>query len=111
MSLTDSNTGSILARMKEAGVVPSRITRIIERLRDELRELYPGAVTPEEAADLVEAFAEGERLCSAGKSIAARVVERSGAWSGNGHRTAAHWMAEKTGVAVGQAVGALQTAR
>jgi hypothetical protein len=53
MSLTDSNTGSILARMKEAGVVPSKITRIIERLRDELRELYPGAVTPEEAAELV----------------------------------------------------------
>lgn len=92
-------------------VEPRDVSRIIERLRVALRELYPGALTPEEAAELVQVFAEGERLCAAGKAIAARVVERSGVWSANGHRTAAHWMAETTGVAVGQAVGALETAR
>ncbi len=111
MSLTVSNRRSILAHMDEVGPQPRDISAIVERLRTATRRLYPGALTPEEAVQLVQAFAEGERLCAAGRTIAARVVERSGAWSTNGHRTAAHWMAETTGVAVGQAVGALETAR
>ena len=65
MSLTVPNTRSILDRMNEAGVAPPKIAPIIERLREALRELYPGAMTPEEAAELVQAFAEGERLCAA----------------------------------------------
>jgi hypothetical protein len=38
-------------------------------------------------------------------------VERSGAWRIEGHRTAAHWVADATGVSVGEAVGTLETAR
>jgi hypothetical protein len=97
--------------MKEIGVEAPDVDGIVERLRLAVRELHPGALTSEEAAQLVQAFAEAERLSSAGKTIAARMVERSGVWSGQGHRTAAHWLAETTGVAVGQAVGALETAR
>ncbi|HEX2267846.1 MAG TPA: hypothetical protein VHI97_06555 [Actinomycetota bacterium] len=97
--------------MQEHAVEALELRDLIERLRIAVREVYPGGLTPDEAAELVELFAEGERLCAAGKTMAARVVERSGVWSTEGHRTAAHWMAEKTGVAVGQAVGTLQIAR
>ena len=95
----------------EQGAGMPDVAAIVEQLRMAVRELHPGAVTPDEAAEFVEAFAEGERLCAAAKAMAARVVERSGLWRGEGHRTAAHWMAERTGVAVGQAVGTLETAR
>jgi hypothetical protein len=111
MSLTISNASSIMSRMQEHAVEALEVRDLIERLRHAVREVYPGGLTPEEAAELVELFAEGERLCAAGKTTAARVVERSGVWSAEGHRTAAHWMAETTGVAVGQAVGTLETAR
>lgn len=56
----------------------SDVKGIVEQLRLAVSDLHPGALTAEEAAQLVEAFAEGERLCTAGKAIAARVVERSG---------------------------------
>src|SRR5207302_7898835 len=54
---------------------------------------------------------EVERLAAAGRTMMARAVERSGIWRDGGHRSAAHWMASVTGVAVGQAVGIMETAR
>jgi hypothetical protein len=87
------------------------LEEVIHALRGALRRMGPNSISSTEAARLVEAFAEGERLCAAGKAMAARVVERSGVWRQDGHRSAAHWMAEATGVAVGQAVGTLETAR
>jgi hypothetical protein len=65
----------------------------------------------EEAASLVGLFSEGERLCAAGRTLAARQVELSESWRTDGHRSAAHFLASVTGVPVGQAVGALETAR
>ena len=90
---------------------PSTLRAVLEQLRAAVRELHPGGLTPDEARELVNAYAEVERLAAAGKAIAARVVERSGTWRTEGHRTAAHWMADATGMPVGQAVGVLQTAR
>jgi hypothetical protein len=84
---------------------------ILKELRRAVNQLEPRSLSAAEAQTLVKLFAEGERLCAAGKTLAARRVERSGAWREGGHRSAAHWMAAATGVAVGQAVGTLQTAR
>jgi hypothetical protein len=88
-----------------------RIEEIVSSLRSAVRELRPAYLTGSEAAALVEAFAEIERLGQAGKTAAIRVVERSGEWKGGGHRTAAHWMAQATGVGVAQALGTIETAR
>jgi hypothetical protein len=65
----------------------------------------------EDAEELVRVFSEAERLSAAGRTLAARQVERSGAWRKEGDRTSAHWMAKTTGMALGQAVAALETAR
>ena len=53
------------------------------------------------AAELVEEFARGERLCAAGKALAARRVEATGTWRAEGYRSAAHWLANTSGVTVG----------
>ena len=84
---------------------------LVGMLRDAVLRLEPDYLSTEEATGLVKLFAEVERLGAAGKTLLARRVERSGAWKTGGHRSAAHWMAEATGVPVGQAVGTLQTAR
>jgi hypothetical protein len=89
----------------------AHLSEVLRGLREALRGLDPGEVSSDEAVALVKAFSEGERLCVAGRTLAARVVERSGAWRREGHRSAAHWVAAETGVSVGQAVGTLETAR
>jgi uncharacterized protein DUF222 len=83
----------------------------IGALRETLRRLEPLRLPADEAAELVRLGAEVERLGAAAKTLAARAVERSGAWRMNGYRTAAHWMASATGVPVGQAVAVLETGR
>jgi hypothetical protein len=83
----------------------------IGALRDAVHRLEPDYLSTEEATLAVKLFAEVERLGTAGKTLAARRVERLGAWRAEGHRSAAHWVASATGVPVGQAVGTLQTAR
>jgi hypothetical protein len=87
------------------------LSTVIGLLRTAVHRMEPKYLSGKEAAELVKVFAEGERLCSAGKTLAARAVERSTAWHGQGHKSAAHWLAAQTGVAVGQAVGTLETGR
>jgi hypothetical protein len=75
------------------------------------RALDPERFDGHDAAELLEDFARGERVCAAAKSLLARRVDETGAWRGNGHRSAAHWVAEATGETVGVAARALETAR
>jgi hypothetical protein len=89
----------------------SGLEQAIGVLRRAVIGLEPQYLSTEQAQRLVRLFSEGERVCAAGKTVAARRVERSKAWREQGHRSAAHWMAHETGVSVGQAVGTLQTAR
>jgi hypothetical protein len=80
-------------------------------LRKAVASFEPHCVRGDDAARLVEVFAEAERLAAAGKALAARRVEETNAWRRSGHRSAANWLAAKTGSSVGAAVGALETAR
>src|SRR5919198_4919681 len=89
----------------------SEVSGLVRALRKAVRALEPTSLTGTEAEELLRLFAEGERVLAAGRTIAARAVERSGAWRKDGHRTAAHWISSTTGVSVGQAVGTLETAR
>jgi hypothetical protein len=103
-------TGEAMAREIEDFALPD-LQSLVHVLRDAVRQLESGCLDSAEASEAVRVFAEVERLAEAGTILAARQVERSGAWRKEGHRSAAHWMAQAAGVAVGQAVGALEMAR
>jgi len=83
----------------------------VAALESVARGLDPERFDGHDAAELLEDFARGERVCAAAKSLLARRVDETGAWRGNGHRSAAHWVAEATGETVGAATRALETAR
>ena len=84
---------------------------MLRLLRASLRALEPDCLTAEEALRLVSLFAQGERLCQAGKALAARRVEETQCWRRDGHRSAAHFLAAATASPVGEAVAVLETAR
>jgi hypothetical protein len=75
------------------------------------RELDPLLVDGSDAASLLEDVARGERVCAAMKALLARRVDECGVWKQSGHRSAAHWLADRTGVALSSAVRSLDTAR
>ena len=80
------------------------------RLKEIVRDLEPEVLTGTTAAQLVEGFAAIENLAAAGKTLCAGRVAGSGAWKSSGERSAAHWIAKKTGTSVGAAVGSIETA-
>jgi Domain of unknown function (DUF222) len=83
----------------------------VSQLEEVLRDLDPGRVDGRDAAELLDVFARGERLCAAAKTLLARRVAETGVWREGGHRSAAHWVAETTGETVGAACRAIETAR
>src|SRR5678816_2769315 len=64
-----------------------------------------------EAAQLVEACAETERVLAALRIVATAGLENSAVWRREGFRSVAAWMAAKTGTAVGPAVKTLEMAK
>jgi hypothetical protein len=88
-----------------------RVERIVGRLRDAAASLDPARLDGSEAARLLELFATVERVGAAARTLLARRVEESKVWQREGHRTAADWVAAKTGVSSGRAIGVLETAR
>jgi 5-methylcytosine-specific restriction endonuclease McrA len=76
-----------------------------------LAELDPDRITGSDAAKLLGAFAEIEKLAAGGKLLSARRVESSNVWRKQGHRSAAAHVAEATGTGLGPAIHALETAR
>jgi hypothetical protein len=84
---------------------------VVARLEALVGELEPGLVDAAGAARLVECFARAERLCAAGKALAARRVEECGTWRSEGYRSGAHWLAARSGSTVGDAEGVLHVAR
>src|SRR5947208_2016711 len=72
--------------------------------------LEPETLPAEAAAGLVDTFATIETLGAAGKALAARRVAASNLWRGVGERSAAHWLARRSGVSIGSAMSTLETA-
>lgn len=87
------------------------IERGLEILLTSVANLQPDRLTGSDAAKLVELLTEAERICASARTIAARRVEQSKVWQREGHRTAAQWVAAKTGSTLGQAIGVLETAK
>jgi len=88
-----------------------RLARVTDQLRTSVAELDPERLSGPDAARLLAAFAEVERLAAAGKLLSARRVESSNVWRRSGHRSAAAHVAEATGTGLGPAISALETAR
>jgi len=88
-----------------------RLAQVADGLRTAVAELDPERLSGSDAARLLEAFAEVERLASAGRLLSARRVESSNVWRRSGHRSAAAHVAEATGTGIGPALTALETAR
>ena len=70
----------------------------------------PGRYSGEDAVVLVERFARGEHLCATGKALAAKRATETERHRKDGSRSAAEWLATKTGESLGQAAGSLQLA-
>ena len=83
---------------------------VVGALRAMVRQLGPSTCSAADAVALVDWFAEVERLAVAGKALAARVAAAGGAWRGAGDRSAADWLAKRTGTTVGEARCVLETA-
>jgi hypothetical protein len=79
-------------------------------LKGVLAEVDPACLSGADAARMLEAFAEVERIGAAGKTMVARRVEGSNYWRDRGHRTAASWLATATGTGLGAALDTLDTA-
>lgn len=83
---------------------------LLASLRAKVRGLDVDALSPGDAVVLVDWFAEVERLGAAGKALAAKRAAEGNQWRASGERTAADWLAKRTGSTVGEARAALDTA-
>ena len=70
----------------------------------------PALVGARDCMDLVSVFADVEHAASAGLALAARRVAQTSLWERGGHRSAAHWLAARSGMSIGDAVRLLDTA-
>ena len=82
----------------------------VRQLQLVAQELDVAALTGPEAVALVDLFAEAERVCSAGKALVAGRAAETNQWRGGTDRTAADWLANRTGTTPGEARKALDTA-
>ncbi|MGH9189699.1 MAG: hypothetical protein ACRD0Q_06670, partial [Acidimicrobiales bacterium] len=73
----------------------TRLEAVVAELSEVVGRLEPERLRGDDAARLVDAFARGERLCGAGRALAARRVAESGTWKSSGERSAAHWLARR----------------
>ncbi|MGI8425775.1 MAG: DUF222 domain-containing protein [Actinomycetota bacterium] len=81
---------------------------IVDRV---ISQLEPEVLDPGLAVKLFERFDKLGRLIDAGKTLTTRQVERTGVWQNDGDRSAAHWVARKSGMSVGNAIGFVDTAK
>ena len=83
----------------------------VAMVRDLISSLDVDRMTADDVACLVDRFAELERLAVAGRTLAARRVERSKVWREQGFSTPARWMAAKAQTTVADAIATIETAR
>ena len=82
---------------------------IRNELQARVSTLRPELLAPKNAAELITVFAEIERLGAAGKLLLAKRAAESTEWQKDGHRSAAHWLANESGTSIGAAIATLET--
>jgi hypothetical protein len=90
------------------GVGP--VAELAARVQAVVAGFDPELTGARDCLDLVGVFRDLEHAASAGLALAARRVAQTSLWADHGHRTAAHWLAAKTGRSVGEAMRLLETA-
>src|ERR1043165_2239479 len=94
--------------MFDAGVVP--LGEVLAAIRSLVAGFEVDGLSAHEAAEIVERCAEGERLLAALRVLAAATLEDKALWRREGFRSVAHWIASKTGTAVGPAIATMEMA-
>ena len=105
---------SITSLGETAGDEPrlaARLTAVQGDLRRLAEGFDPETLRGSDAACLVEHLASIEHLAASLKALCAARVERCGAWKADGDRSAASWLARKTGTAPSAAGEELATGR
>lgn len=92
-------------------MVLATLRRLADELRAVVTDLEPDRLSGADAAGLLSAFADLEKLAAGGRMLTAGRVESSNVWRSSGHRSAASHVAEIAGTGVGPAAHTLQTAR
>jgi Domain of unknown function (DUF222) len=80
-------------------------------LRDLVGRLEPDLVALPEAPAMWQAFDVVERLAASAKTLLATRVDESGAWQRAGDRSAAEYLARKSGSSLGAARSSLETSK
>jgi len=88
-----------------------RVRRAVAEVEAIARAVDSACLDGRDAAALVELAARGERMWASVKARGAHRVEETRVWRDDGHRSAAHWVADTTGETVGAAARTLETAR
>jgi hypothetical protein len=79
------------------------------KLADLVADLEPGVLAGADARRLLDLFSDIKRLAAAGEMLVAKRVAETEAWQGSSDRSAAHWLARRTGTSVGEAQAKLDT--
>lgn len=94
---------------KDEAVDFAALETAIATIEAEVRDFEPGLLDARGAVRAVERFARGEHACAAAKALAAKRVDETFAYRDSGSRSAAEWLARKSGVPVAAAERALAT--
>ena len=90
--------------------VDSRLGELVGSVRSLAAEVEFDRLEAQEAARVVELCAEAERLLAALRVLATATLEDKALWRREGFRSAAAWMAAKTGTHVGTAIATMEMA-
>jgi hypothetical protein len=93
-----------------ADVSAESLAEAVSLLESFVADFEPGRYSGDDAAVLVERFTRGEHLCATGKALAAKRAAETELFRRDGHRSAAEWLAGKTGESLGAAAGSLRLA-
>lgn len=86
----------------------AEIAATLERI---VTALQPAGLSGPAAVAALDLFERLARLAEAGRLTVLPHIEQTRAWQGEGHPSAAHWAAARTGTTVGRAVEAINTAK
>jgi hypothetical protein len=95
--------------MFDAGV-DSPLDEALASIRSVVAGVEFDGLEPQDAARVVEQCAEAERLLAALRVLATATLHDKALWRREGFRSAAAWMASKTGSAVGTAIATMEMA-
>src|SRR6266542_6685930 len=95
--------------MFDAGV-ESLLSEVLVSIRSLVAGVEVDGLEAQDAARLVEECAEAERLLAALRVLATATLANKALWRREGFRSAAAWMASKTGTAVGTAIATMEMA-